>query len=263
MPFAEGAGGARICWTEAGQGEPVLLIMGFGFGKEMWHRVVPALADRYRVISFDNRGVGSTRARGRFSIETMAGDAVAVLDAAGETSAHVYGASMGGAIAQAVALDYPERVRSLILGCTGARADDGTRPTWKQRLALQLVRVMPMDKRYEGLRRGLCGPGVDPAKLEEDIELLKSLPVSRRGMMNQARAVAGFAVLDRLGEIRVPTLVLHGTEDRTVPYASGVQLSERIPGARLVTFEGAGHGYVTDSTEASNQAVLDFLAEVH
>ena len=263
MPFAESSGGARIAWTESGSGEAVLLVMGFGFGKEMWHRVIPALAERHRVISFDNRGVGRTvTPRGRWSMETMADDAMAVLDAAGEQAAHVYGASMGGAIAQAIALNHPERVRSLVLACTGARADNGLKPTWKMKLGLQLARFMPMRKRYERLETGLYGPGVDPAKAAEDIAILKSIPVSRGGMINQARAIAGFAVLDRLGEINVPTLVIHGTADKTVPYEMGVQLAQHIKGARLLTLEGAGHGYVTDRTEESNQAVLHFFAEV-
>ena len=112
---------ARIYWDEQGSGEPLLLIMGLSYPSYMWHRSRPVLAQRYRTIALDNRGVGQSDAPpGVYSIALMASDAAAVLDAAGVESAHVFGASMGGMIAQEFALQYPNRVRSLILGCTAA-----------------------------------------------------------------------------------------------------------------------------------------------
>src|SRR5579863_8901572 len=120
MPFVENQG-ARIYWNEQGQGEPVLLIMGLGYPSNLWHRTRPLLAQRYRTIAFDNRGVGlSDVPPGPYSIATMASDAAAVLDAAGVSDANVFGVSMGGMIAQEFALQYPQRTRSLILGCTAA-----------------------------------------------------------------------------------------------------------------------------------------------
>lgn len=113
--------GARIYWDEQGSGEPLLLIMGLGYTAHMWHRTRPFLAERYRTIAFDNRGVGrSDIPAGPYPISLMASDAAAVLDIAGVESAHVFGVSMGGMIAQEFALQYPSRVRSLILGCTAA-----------------------------------------------------------------------------------------------------------------------------------------------
>ncbi len=120
MAFVENQG-ARIYWDEQGQGEPVLLIMGLGYPSAMWHRIRPALAARYRTIALDNRGAGrSDMPPGPYSIRLMASDAAAVLDAAGVESAHVFGVSMGGMIAQEFVLQYPQRVLSLILGCTAA-----------------------------------------------------------------------------------------------------------------------------------------------
>src|SRR6476660_2900786 len=111
--------GTNLFWTESGAGDPILLIMGLGATHEWWNRVVPVLAERYRTILFDNRGVGrSDVPAGPYSIPEMAADAVAVMDAAGVGAAHIFGASMDGMIAQEFALAYPERVRSLILGCT-------------------------------------------------------------------------------------------------------------------------------------------------
>src|SRR5882672_10728057 len=120
MPFIDNQG-AKIYWDEQGEGEPVLLIMGLGYPSAMWYRTRPLLAARYRTIALDNRGVGrSDVPPGPYPIALMASDAAGVLDASGLESAHVYGVSMGGMIAQEFALQYPKRVRSLILGCTAA-----------------------------------------------------------------------------------------------------------------------------------------------
>ena len=124
MSFVENQG-AKIYWDEEGPGEPLLLIMGLSYPSYMWHRTRPVLAKRHRTIALDNRGVGQSDAPpGAYSIALMASDAAAVLDAARVQSAHVFGVSMGGMIAQEFALQYPDRVLSLILGCT---ASGGTR----------------------------------------------------------------------------------------------------------------------------------------
>ncbi len=120
MAFVENQG-ARIYWDEQGRGEPVLLIMGLAYPSQMWYRTRPLLASRYRTLALDNRGIGrSDVPPGPYPIALMASDAAAVLDAAGIESAHVFGVSMGGMIAQEFALQYPKRVLSLILGCTAA-----------------------------------------------------------------------------------------------------------------------------------------------
>src|SRR5580658_1476613 len=120
MSFLENKG-AKIYWDEQGSGDPLLLIMGLSYPSYMWHRSRPILATRFHTIALDNRGVGQSDAPpGIYSIALMASDAAAVLDAASIESAHIFGASMGGMIAQEFALQYPSRVRSLILGCTAA-----------------------------------------------------------------------------------------------------------------------------------------------
>jgi len=123
MPFVKRPD-ARIWWDQSGTGDPILLIMGHTYGADMWHRTAPELAAAYRVIRFDNRGAGrSSDPPGPYPVPLMAEDALAVLDAAGAASAHVYGVSMGGFIALQLALDHPGRVRSLVLGCTAASAE--------------------------------------------------------------------------------------------------------------------------------------------
>src|SRR6266480_5261228 len=120
VPFVENQG-AKLYWDEQGSGEPLLLIMGLSYPSYMWHRSRTVFANSYRTIALDNRGVGQSDVTpGIYSIALMASDAAAVLHAAGVESAHVFGVSMGGMIAQEFALQYPKRVRSLILGCTAA-----------------------------------------------------------------------------------------------------------------------------------------------
>src|SRR5579864_2692991 len=127
MPFVENQG-ARIYWDQQGRGEPILLIMGLGYTSHMWYRIRPRLAEHYLTLAFDNRGVGLSDVPPEpYSIPLMASDAAAVLDAAQVESAHVFGVSMGGMIAQEFALQYPKRVRSLILGCTAAGGQTAVR----------------------------------------------------------------------------------------------------------------------------------------
>ena len=120
--------GARIYWDEQGSGDPILLIMGLGYPSYLWHRTRPVLNKRYRTIALDNRGSGQSDApAGPYSIALMASDAAATLEAAGVERAHVFGLSMGGMIAQEFALQYPERLRSLILGCTAPGGPNAVR----------------------------------------------------------------------------------------------------------------------------------------
>src|SRR5208337_4952600 len=127
MSFVQNQG-AKLYWDEQGRGEPVLLIMGLGYPSALWHRSRPVLSQHFRTVAFDNRGVGlSDIPPGPYAIATMASDAAAVLDAANVSSAHIFGVSMGGMIAQEFALQYPARTRSLILGCTSPGGPLATR----------------------------------------------------------------------------------------------------------------------------------------
>jgi pimeloyl-ACP methyl ester carboxylesterase len=259
MPTATN-GDARIGWTDHGDGDDtVLLIMGHAFGQRMWHRVVPALADRYRVITFDNRGVGDSVANRRpFTIEDLAADALAVLDAAGVDQAHVHGVSMGGLTAQQVALMAPGRTRSLILGCTGCprpgEAEQGRFELLRSWIPRQLVAPLAA--------KAMVAPGADPAKVAEDVAILRSTRVSPRGLRNQQDAIRRYHSFDRVGAITAPTLVLHGDHDSVVPHERGVELAGRIPGARFETLPGSGHMYPTDNTDLANALLRGFIDEV-
>jgi len=258
MPFAHSPG-ARIWWEQSGAGDPVLLIMGHAYGAGMWHRTVPELAASYRVIRFDNRGVGrSSDPPGPYPVPLMAGDALAVLDAAGAASAHVYGVSLGGAIALQLALDHPGRVRSLILGCTAASAGGVPRGPVLTR-ARSLLPAAALNRMAWKL---LYGPGTPASRRAEDQQILRRTRCSGRGRRGQLTGAAGFDVTGRLTEIGIPALVMHGARDRIVPAASARRLADGIAGARLVIFPDAGHAYITDVTHAANQQVLRFLGGI-
>jgi len=142
--------GTRLFWDESGQGDPLLLIMGLGYTHEMWFRSRPLLSQRYRTITFDNRGVGNSDIpTGPYSIAQMAADAAAVLDAAQVDRAHIFGISMGGMIAQEFAIAYPARVRSLILGCTACGGRNAI-PASEQVLRIRLARATMTPE--EGIR---------------------------------------------------------------------------------------------------------------
>jgi len=256
VPFAPRPD-ARIWWEQSGTGDPVLLVMGHAYGAGMWHRTIPGLAASYRVIRFDNRGVGrSSDPPGPYPVPLMADDALAVLDAAGAASAHVYGVSLGGAIALQLALDHPGRVRSLILGCTAASAGGVPRGA----LLTRVRSVLPAAALNRMAWKLLYGPGTPAVLRAEDQQIVRRTRCSGRGRRGQLAGAAGFDVTGRLAEIGIPALVLHGARDRIVPAASARRLAGGIAGARLVMFPDAGHAYITDVAQAANRQVLRFLA---
>ncbi|MDP9102226.1 MAG: alpha/beta hydrolase [Actinomycetota bacterium] len=249
-------GGNRIWWDEMGSGEPLLLAMGHGWDSRMWWRAMPALAVGHRVIRFDNRGIGRTEWDGQpFGIEDLAADAFTVLDAAGVTSAHVYGMSMGGLTVQEMALSQPARVRSLVLGCTRADSAIGrTQPKGegvKAKIPFWLLAKL--------FRGALYGPHPDPDAVAQDLRLMRTAHCPSDGRLAQSRAIASYASLERIHEITAPTLILHGDKDRAVPVAKGQELAAHIPGAELVVLPGAGHAYLAEVGTRSVDAVLDFL----
>src|SRR5271165_1575207 len=168
MAFLENQG-AKIYWDEEGNGAPVLLIMGLGYTSCMWHRTRPVLAQQYRTLAFDNRGVGlSDVPPGPYSIATMASDAAAVLDAAGVARAHVFGVSMGGMIAQEFALQYPARTHSLILGCTSPGGPLAVRAESKV-IEVLLARGMTPEEAREAILPYIYDPATPREQIDEDI----------------------------------------------------------------------------------------------
>ncbi len=253
--------GAKIYWNEQGSGTPVLLIMGLSFTHEMWFRILPVLSSRYRAIYFDNRGMGrSDVTRGPYRMKLMAQDTAAVLDAAGVSAAHVIGASMGGMIAQELALRYPHRVLSLLLGCTSY---GGLLARWPS--LSHAPRELPLGadarmSREAALIPLLYSPSTPLETIQEDLHIRATCNWTYRGFWAQFGGILLWNAYLRLPRIKVPTLVVHGEEDRLVPPANGRVVAQRIPRARFELIPKAGHMLLTDQPETCVALMLEFLA---
>jgi 3-oxoadipate enol-lactonase len=254
--------GTKLYWNEGGSGPPILLIMGLSFTHEMWGRVLPSLMPRFRTIFFDNRGMGrSDVPPGPYSIRQMASDAVAVLDAAGAPAAHIVGASMGGMIAQEIALRYPQRVLSLVLGCTSYSGLFARWPHFRfGPRGVKWSRAARLE-RERALRPLLYADTTPEERIEEDLRVRCACNWSYRGFFNQLVGVLRWTSYYRLPRLRVPTLVMHGDQDHLVPVQNGMTLASRIPGARFQLIQNAGHILTTDQPEACMEALLTFLEQ--
>jgi 3-oxoadipate enol-lactonase len=259
MPFVENQA-AKLYWDEQGKGEPLLLIMGLGYPSALWHRSRPVLSQHFRTIAFDNRGVGlSDVPPGPYSIATMASDAAAILDAAGVYSAHVFGISMGGMIAQEFALQYPSRTRSLILGCTSAGGPSAVRA---ERHVTNILKARDMSA--EQARKAILPYIYDAAtpreKIDEDSSLRQKWAASSEGYSAQLQGVLAWEGYSRIAQITAPTLVIHGKSDALVPPGNGELIAARIPGAKLVLLEQASHLFLTDQTQAAITEIVEFVS---
>ena len=260
MPFIENDG-AWIYWDERSVGEPVLLIMGLGYSSDMWWRLRPLLDSRYRTIVLDNRGAGrSDVPSGPYPIPLMAADALAVLDAAGVESAHVFGISMGGMIAQELALQHPERVRSLMLGCTAAGGPTAVRAEPEVTQILMNRGAMTPEQAAIAAIPYIYDPGTSYERIDEDMAVRLSWLPRSEAYNAQLQGILGWESHSRLPRLKAPTLVLHGETDRLVPVGNGELIAARIPGAKLVTLPRASHIFLTDQTAACNHAIVQFLA---
>jgi pimeloyl-ACP methyl ester carboxylesterase len=246
MPFAT-SNSAKIHYSVKGEApRTVLLIMGLGGHASEWGEAfVDALALHYRVVTMDNRGIAQSQTRVEtWTLEDMARDALAVLDDLGCQRVLLGGTSMGGMIAQLVAADSPERVEKLALMSTSFGGRESLPPT---AAATALFTPMPGLSRGQLQRKSLevlTGPGF----AESHSELLDQFADQRQQARTRARVFqAQFAAIlasdrsERVRDLKMPTLVLHGTSDQLVPVENGKLLAERIPGAKLVLFEGVGH----------------------
>jgi 3-oxoadipate enol-lactonase len=253
---------ARIYWDEQGHGAPVLLIMGLSYPSDMWHRTRPVLAAHYQTIALDNRGIGrSDVPPGPYPIALMASDAAAVLDAAGVESAHLFGVSMGGMIAQEFALRYPRRVRSLILGCTAAGGPTAVRAEPEAAEMLRARGKMSPEEAIEAPVRFIYDSATPRERIDEDLAIRRPWLPRPEGYTAQLQGIFAWEAYSRLSAIAAPTLVIHGEADRLVPPENGKLIAERIPGAKLVMIPHASHLFTTDQTEAAHRAILEFLNE--
>lgn len=262
MPIAT-VGDTGIYYEIHGQGEPVVLIMGLGGGGNMWWRQVASFSNEYKVITYDHRGVGrSEKPEGPYTMQMFVDDVTGLMDNLGVEAAHVYGLSMGGMIAQQMALDKPGRVRSLVLGATSCGGAHSLFPSQETIHLLARIPSMPPSEAMEATSQVILGT----ASLQRRQELVREImergtecPPSRHGMKHQMEALAYFDAYERLPEIRVPTLIMTGAEDVLMPPENSRTLASRIPGSELVFLEHAGHCFIWEVPEEADRIVLDFL----
>jgi 3-oxoadipate enol-lactonase len=254
--------GVDLYFERAGAGPPVLLVMGLGMNATGWWRTIPVLARAFTVLSFDNRGVGrSGRPPGPYSIAQMADDAVAVLDAAGVEAAHVYGVSLGGMIAQEIALRRPERVLGLVLAATTPGGEHAIAPAAESLAFFQRRGQMPAEEAvwasvpYNYAARTRRDGG---QRIAEDIAQRLRFPIEPEPYVAQLAAALGHDAYERLGAVSHPTLVVHGAEDRMVHPDNARLLAERVPSAQLQLWEQTAHLLFTDEPGV-DPAVSEFL----
>ena len=236
---------------------PVLLIMGLALSSRGWDRLPHQLARHFHVQIFDNRGTGKSARLGvAYRMHDLADDAAAVLDAAGLASAHVFGISMGGMIAQELALRHPDRIRSLALGCTFASWRKAKAPDARTKLDLLLLnlgRVTP-----DRIARILVSKEWHERNPGSALEWLRRAErTALRYATAQILAVARHHALPRLSRIRAPTLVITGGNDRLIPPENSEVLARSIPGARLLVLPGAGHCFPLEKEPETIEALRE------
>lgn len=253
----------NIYYETYGTGSPLILIMGLRRNLTWWYRQIPELSRHYRVVAFDNRGAGrSDKPVMEYSISLFADDTAGLMDVLGIQKAHILGISMGGYIAQELALRHPDKVRSLLLGCTscgGSRAvlmsqertkkftaNDGLTPT-------EILRK-DMDIYFSD---GFIANHPDEVKEFIEISLQYYQPAD--AFLRQFAACLKHDTADRLGGIRVPVFIATGDDDPLVPSANSLILKELLPGAELCVFPGCRHCFFIEESEIFNRKAIEFF----
>ena len=244
----------KIAWERHGSGPAMLLIQGLGYARWGWEPVVEPLARSFDVILFDNRGIGESDAPpGPYTTAQLAGDAIQVLDEAGVAQAHVVGTSLGGMVAQEVALSQPERVDRLVLSSTtpgGSKAF----PMPQRTVDLMLAQATLREYVENALE-----PDLRPELVDRILAHRERTAQPFEPWAAQAAAGAGFDAYDRLGEIAAPTLVQHGDGDTVVDVRNAELLAGAIPDARLSIFAGSGHLTMWSEPERFVRELEEFL----
>ena len=262
MPKVE-VGNVGLYYEEHGAGEPLVLVPGFGTGLWIWYRQIPALAERFRVIAFDPRGVArSDKPDEPVTMRGYADDVAALLEALNVERAHVLGASFGGFVAQEFALAHASSTRSLVLCCTSFGGPRHRPPAPETLQAIASTKGLNTEERVrENLLLAFSREFVanEPEEVERVIALRAENDVPEYAYLRQLQAAMAFDAEERVANIEAPTLVLTGDADVIVPHENSVNLAARIPGARLRIVEGGSHTFFIERPGEFNSAVMEFI----
>jgi pimeloyl-ACP methyl ester carboxylesterase len=256
--------GARLHYERHGTGEPLLLLTGFTISSAVFEPVLDLYGTRFECITFDNRGSGRSSAPLRpTSMPELAADAAGLLRGLEIDSAHVCGLSMGGMIAQELAIRFPERVRGLVLGGTTPGGPRAARPTLRE---LQALAAGAAGSWREGERSWLAGWLFSPEFRREHPDRVRELlrffgqhRPTAQGAWWHWWATVYHDTVSRLECIEAPTLVMHGEHDAMAPLSNARLLAERIPDAELAIVPGAGHAYLLERPEAAFELMTGWL----
>lgn len=269
MPTLE-TNGIRLYYETHGKGDPLILISGLGYGLWQWHKLVPRLAPHCKVIVFDNRGAGqSEKPPGPYTVGMLATDTAGLIEHLGYTQAAVMGHSMGGFIAQQLALSRPDLVGKLILASTNFGGPNHI-PVTPAAMAVMLDRSGdPIDVVKRGISVA-CAPGfmnAHPELVQELVDYRLTNPVPPEAYQAQMAVGMGLfpaaaAFEDKLDRVLAPTLILFGEHDAVVPPANAELLHRRLKHSRVVILPGAGHMFPIETPDAAANAVIAFLKEM-
>lgn len=265
--FVAAPDGTRLAVSVDGDGSPLLLIPGLGATRVVFAPLLPLLTAQLRVAVYDQRGIGASEVTaGPYTTAQLAADAAAVLDGLGFDPAAVLGASFGGMVAQEVGAGHPQQLRALVLAATGPGSAHLAQPPDPAASAALLGRgARSPEEAYRIACTVLYSSAFQeehPEFIEQQVRDRAKRPIDARAFKAQLAASQAHDAWDRLPSITAPTLVMHGSEDAVMPLANARLLAERIPGARLVVFDGAGHLFFHEQPERTAAVVEEFVRGV-
>jgi len=254
------ANGIQIYYEISGSGPHLILIEGLGVATWIWEKQLPAFSKHFTTVVYDNRGAGlSDKPEGPYTIAQLADDLAALMDTLGIEKAHILGISMGGFIAQDLALRYPEKVDRLVLVSTSAGGPDHV-PMSMEALSLLLQEEgEPRDLYRRKLSLAFTPSFLQSPEVERLIDVRLQNPQPRAAYLAQVRAGTHFNLSDKVKNIGAKTLIAAGTEDLLVPVANARNLHEKLPGSQLILYPELGHQFFVESAEKFNRDVISFL----
>ncbi|MDX1707183.1 MAG: alpha/beta hydrolase [Desulfobacterales bacterium] len=262
MPVAK-IGDHSLYYELVGRGQPLVMIRGVGSNVDHWYDQVPALSRKFQLLVFDNRGIArSSDPGGPFSIRDMAADTIALMDAVGIKKAHVLGYSMGGMVAQEMAVNYPQKIAGLILVATDCGISLRIRAQPEvTRLFSEMIRLGTEEAKLAAARCLFANQTFEnnPQVIQHYADVSQRFPATQKMLAKQWAAVTQHDACDRLQGISSPTLAITGSEDVLIPPQNAAVLAERIPHAQMISIDGGGHLFLIEQPRQFNQAIIKFL----
>jgi len=257
--------GVELAYDLQGAGEPLVLIHGAQGDQSMFAGIAPAFANQFRVLTFDQRGSGlSEKPDMEYSMALLADDTAVLMEHVGFASAHIIGVSMGGMIAQEFTLRHPHKVRSLVLGCTTPGGPKAVRIGGEALTTAYSTEPLSPEERGRALAEAAFTKGYiaqHPEVIPAMIEARRQRPLDPVALSHRMKAAYAHDAYDQLPHVACPTLVITGKDDVLISWENSRILAERIPGAKLVLLEPAGHVFWLEQPEQSRAAILAFLQE--